>query len=66
MANRRKDILDSTKITQTLGQLVLRIEERFPNSGLLGVARLLYQLSEESDETAVFDEQSSVFVCATF
>lgn len=47
----RKDILDSRQIIATLRQLCLRIEDRFPESGLLGVAQTLHTLALETDRT---------------
>jgi len=40
--------LDSTKIVDTVERLVLRIEERFPSSGLHGVALTLLDLARHT------------------
>ena len=47
----RKDILDSQKIIQTISKLSLRIEDRFPDSGLLLVCRELLAVAQETDKT---------------
>lgn len=46
----QKDILDADRIRKTLNRLCLRIEDRFPDSGLLGVARTLAEVARETDE----------------
>ena len=45
--------LDSDKVVETTRKLVLRIEERFPNSGLLKIASELVTLGEDIEETCV-------------
>ena len=44
----RNDILDAEKIVTTLEQLCLRIEDRFPQSSLLNVAKALLKIAEET------------------
>ena len=41
-------VLDATAVTETLGVLVRRIEERFPGAGLAVVAGQLYAVSEDA------------------
>lgn len=56
----RKDILDSGKIISTIAKLCLRIEDRFPESGLLGVARELHEVAREADQTARWIEKPNM------
>ena len=46
-----KNILNAQKVIETLATLCLRIEDRFPDSSLLGVARTLYGIAEETEHT---------------
>lgn len=46
-----KEILISARIIETVENLVLRIEDRFPGSGLHGVARRLSGIARETDKT---------------
>jgi hypothetical protein len=45
----QQEILDSKKVIQTIERLNIRIEERFPKSGLLAVGRKLQQVGSETD-----------------
>lgn len=53
----RPDILESAKVVDTLGQLVLRITERFPQSSLSGIARNLHAIAQETDRTIEWIEK---------
>jgi hypothetical protein len=47
----QKDILDAKKIVDTIQQLCLRIEDRFPLSGLLETAKTLHAVARETHLT---------------
>ena len=55
----KNDRLDPLRLRQTLEELCLRIEERFPDSGLAGVARQLFEIAGESDRTLAWIERPS-------
>lgn len=44
-------LLDGTRLVATIQTLCLRIEDRFPQSGLLETARALLELARETDQT---------------
>ena len=45
------NILNATKIAQTINRLQLRVSDRFPDSGLLRVASQLHEVALETDQT---------------
>lgn len=53
----RHDILESTKIVETIALLCQRIEDRFPDAGLLKVGRTLHDIATETDLTIVWIER---------
>ncbi len=55
----KNDRLDPLRLRQTLAELRLRIEERFPGSGLAGVASQLHEVATESDRTLAWIERPS-------
>ncbi|MHC4379220.1 MAG: hypothetical protein ACYS26_21685, partial [Planctomycetota bacterium] len=61
----KNDRLDPLRLRQTLEELCLRIEERFPDSGLAGVARQLFEIAGESDRTLAWIERPSFGLRAT-
>ena len=57
----RNDILESDKIILTIEKLYLRIQDRFPDSGLLGVAHSLLEIAQESDRIIRWIEKPNYF-----
>jgi hypothetical protein len=49
--------LDPQRITETVGRLARRVERRFPDSGLLGVARRLEEVASHAAERAAWIER---------
>lgn len=52
-----KEILDSKKIIHTIERLNIRIEERFPQSGLLAVGKKLHDVGMETDAVISYIEK---------
>lgn len=46
----KKELLDSNQLIETVDRLCLRIEDRFPDSGLYQVGRRLHAVGKETDE----------------
>ena len=44
--------LDSGRITKTISTLSIRIDERFPNSGLYGVSQKLLEIAQQAEQQA--------------
>jgi hypothetical protein len=53
----KDNVLNAQKIEETIGNLHLRINDRFPDSGLEGVCRQLHDISKETSRTCEWIER---------
>lgn len=60
----RPHLLNSAKIIETIQRLTLRIEDRFPESGLLTVSKALHHIATETDLTIDWISRPNYFVRA--
>ena len=57
----KKEILDSNLLIETLDRLCLRIEDRFPDSGLFRVGRRLHAIGKGTDEIVEWIEKPNIW-----
>ncbi len=58
----KRNILDATKLIDTLDQLCMRIEERFPGSSLYKVARQVHDIGKETDEVTGWIKKPNIWL----
>lgn len=61
-SSRVKDALDESRLIETIQRLMLRIADRFPDSGLYGVARELYGVACNNREDLAYIQRSNLWL----